>query len=190
MTLEIYSDKLNWFPHEALQGKSMCQRQTRRKCSCLQILLLVTLAFRTYRSCVDSQLPKVLLVRSSGHPFGISNLNWIERFLSICCLYSTLEQSCAYKMVASCCKTVVPDEKKFWTMYESNLWWRWVKTEVLIPLERWKVCFLWAGCITVTSKLGQRLSSVLFGLVLAQILIKGKGYFEKNMVIISVEIRQ
>lgn len=65
-----------------------------------------------------------------------------------------------------------------------------MKTEVLIPLERWKVCFLWAGCITVTSKLGQRLSSVLFGLVLAQIPIEAKGYFEKNMVIISVEIRQ
>lgn len=28
MTFEIYPEKLNWFPHEAPQGKNTCQRQT------------------------------------------------------------------------------------------------------------------------------------------------------------------
>lgn len=37
MTFEIYSEELNWFPHEALQGKNTCQRQTGGKHSCLQI---------------------------------------------------------------------------------------------------------------------------------------------------------
>lgn len=37
MTFEIYSEELNWFPHEALQGKNTCQRQTGGKHGCLQI---------------------------------------------------------------------------------------------------------------------------------------------------------
>lgn len=37
VAFEIYSEELNWLPHEALQGKNTCQRQTGGKHSCLQI---------------------------------------------------------------------------------------------------------------------------------------------------------
>lgn len=45
------------------------------------ILLLLSWAFSAHWSCVDGRLPWVLLVGSSGHPFGISVLGCGERFL-------------------------------------------------------------------------------------------------------------
>jgi len=41
MTFEIYPEKLNWFAHETLEEKNICQRQTGGKYSCL----------RTYHYC-------------------------------------------------------------------------------------------------------------------------------------------
>lgn len=58
------------------------------------MLSLLSLAFSAHWSCVDGRLPRVLLVGSSGHPFGISDLDCGERFL-VTQAWMCFESQCA-----------------------------------------------------------------------------------------------
>lgn len=73
------------------------------------VLLLLSWAFSTHWSFVDGRLPRVLLVESSGHPFGISDLDCGERFL-VTQTWVCFESKCALARKFWMIKRETPNE--------------------------------------------------------------------------------